>query len=67
MKFRLDNLSCALALALGTGLVHGQDGHMMSGGGWYGGEMGGYGGMWIPILLVVAVALLVWIVVQKRK
>ena len=66
MKFRL-NLATAAALASGTGLLQAQDGHMMSGGGWYGGWMGGYGGVWIPILLVVIVALLAWIVMQRRK
>lgn len=40
---------------------------MMNGGGWYGGGMGGFGGVWIPILLVVIVGLLAWIVMQKRK
>ncbi|MEO5691666.1 MAG: hypothetical protein ABIQ72_00955 [Usitatibacter sp.] len=35
------------------------------GAGWMG---GGYVGMWLPILLVVAVAgLVVWIVAQKKK
>ena len=44
-------LAAVAALALGIDLVHAQDGHMMNGGGW----MGGTGGMWIPILLVVNV------------
>lgn len=57
----------ATAMALGTGLVHGQDGHMVNGGGWYGNWMGGYGGAWMPILLIVIVALLVWFVMQRRK
>ncbi len=61
------NLAAAVALALGTGLVHGEDGHMMSGGHWYGGWMGGHGGVWIPILLVVFLGLLAWIVRKKRK
>ena len=63
---RLDR-AAAVALALGSGLAHGQDRHMMDGGGWFGGWMGGYGGVWIPILLVVVVGLLVWIVTQRRK
>lgn len=58
--------AAAAAATLGTGLVHGQDGHMMNGG-WHGGWMGGSGGVWIPILLVVIVGLLVWIVTQRRK
>lgn len=40
---------------------------MMNGGGWYGGWMGAYGGVWIPILLIVIVGLLAWIVIQRRK
>ncbi len=39
------------------------NGGMMSGSGW----MGGYGGLWVPILLVVVVGLVAWIVMQKRK
>jgi hypothetical protein len=39
---------------------------MMNGGTWGAGWMGGYGGMWVPILLVaVVVGLVVWVV--KRK
>ena len=59
---RLRNLS-------GTGQkpVHGRGAKMMHGGGCYGGAMGAYGGVWIPILLVVIVGLLAWIVMQKRK
>lgn len=60
-------ISAAVMLALGAGLAHGQDGHMMNGGGWYGGWMGGYGGVWIPILLVAIVGLLAWIVMKMRK
>lgn len=40
---------------------------MMHGGGWYGGAMGSYGAVWIPILLVIIVGLLAWMVMQKRK
>ena len=32
-----------------------------------GGWMGGSGGYWMPILLVVVVALVVWVVIQRRK
>jgi hypothetical protein len=58
--------SAVAVLVLGSAGVQAQDGHMM-GGGWYGSGMGGYGGVWIPILLVVIVGLLVWIVMQRRK
>jgi ABC-type cobalamin transport system permease subunit len=47
---------------------------MMNGGtasgGWMNGygAMGGYGGIWVPTLLVIAVVgLVAWIVMQKRK
>ena len=31
------------------------------------GWMGGYGGYWVPVLLLVIVGLVVWLVMQKRK
>jgi uncharacterized membrane protein len=38
----------------------------MNGGTWGMGWMGGYGGMWLPILLlVVVVGLVVWVVQRK--
>ncbi len=43
-----------------------QNGNMNGGMGW-GSWMGGYGGLWGPIVLVVAVGLVAWIVMQKRK
>lgn len=43
-----------------------QTGHMMNGGFWDGGWMGGYGGIWMPILLVVAVVAIV-VLIAKRK
>lgn len=53
---------------LATGVSFAQGGNMMNGGMWSGGWMGGYGGMWMPILfLVVLVGLVVWIVKQKDK
>lgn len=45
-----------------------QSGNMMNGGMWSGGWMGGYGGMWMPVLvLFVVVALVVWIVKRGGK
>ena len=45
-----------------------QSGNMMSGGMWNGGWMGGYGGMWVPILLViVVVAVVAWMLGRKGK
>lgn len=41
---------------------------MMNGGMWGFGWMGGYGGYWMPILLVAAVVtLVVWVVKQSGK
>ena len=49
------------AFLLLSGLAAAQGGNMMNGG-----FMGGYGGMWIPVLLAaLVVGLVVWIV--KRK
>jgi hypothetical protein len=65
-----------LAMVVGTvallpaGVAWAQNGTMMNGGGWmsdYGG-MGGYGGLLVPILLVIAAAgLVMWLLKQKRK
>lgn len=62
-----------LAMAIGTAPLlatsasFAQGGNMMNGGMWSGGWMGGYGAMWLPILIVIAlVALVVWIVNQKK-
>ena len=61
-----------LAIAVGavpllaTGVSLAQNGNMMNGGMWGSGWMGGYGGMWGPILLVIVIAgLVAWVV--KRK
>ncbi len=54
--------------ALASGVASAQTGNMMNGGGmWGAGWMGGYGGYWGPILLVVVVGVVVWAVLQKRK
>ena len=53
---------------LTTGVSLAQSGNMMDGGTWGFGWMGGYGGVWMPILLViVVVGLVVWVVKQKGK
>ncbi|MDP1533415.1 MAG: hypothetical protein Q8L92_07510 [Rubrivivax sp.] len=59
--------TAGVALVVGTGLASAQGGHMMNGEFWGTGWMGGYGGAWVPILLVVIVGLLLWIAVAKRK
>lgn len=61
------------AVAVGTasllvaGAAFAQNGTMMNGGMGGGGWMGGYGGYWFPVLLVVVVGLVAWVVMQKRK
>jgi hypothetical protein len=60
------------AMAVGTvpllasGVALGQNGNMMNGGGWGMGWMGGYGGIWGPLVLVVVVVGVV-VLVMKRK
>jgi len=56
-----------------AGVVLAQGGTMMGGDGWRGwmggyGGMGEYGGILVPVLLVIVVAgLVVWVVKQKSK
>lgn len=52
---------------LSTGVSFAQNGNMMNGGGWGSDWMGGYGGIWMPILLVVVVVLVVLIVKRGGK
>ncbi|HYN58350.1 MAG TPA: hypothetical protein VET87_02215 [Rubrivivax sp.] len=52
---------------LATGAAWAQAGNMMNGGMSGFGWMGGHGGFWVPVLLVVVVGLVAWIVMQKRK
>lgn len=63
-----------LAMLFGMGLLSvstvalAQNGSMMNGGMWNGGWMGGYGGMWVLILLViVVVAVVAWMLSRKGK
>lgn len=57
----------AMSLAT-THVAMAQSGNMMNGGMWGSGRMGGYGGMWTPILLVVVVVgVVVWIVKRGGK
>ena len=52
---------------LTTGVSFAQSGNMMNGGAWGNSWMGGYGGIWMPILMIaVVVAVVVWIVKQKK-
>ena len=52
-----------------TGAALAQNGRMMNDGMrmGMGGWMGGHGGFWLAGLLVVAVGLVVWVVIQRRK
>jgi hypothetical protein len=53
---------------LATRVAYGQSGNMMDGGMWGVGSMGGYGGIWVPILVVVLVAgVVAWVVKQRGK
>jgi hypothetical protein len=67
MKF-LTTMSVGLVSMLASSVSSAQSGNMMNGGGMWGSHwMGGYGGYWGPILLVVVVGLVVWAILQKRK
>ena len=69
MKY-LSAMAAGAAALLFTGISFAQSGNMMNGtwSTWSGGWMGGNGGMWMPILLViVVVGLVVWIVKRKDK
>lgn len=67
MKF-LTTMTVGLVSMLASGVSFAQNGTMMNGdGAWGTGWMGGYGGLWGPILLVVVVGVVVWAVLQKRK
>ena len=64
----LINRAVGTATLLAGGVSSAQNGGMMSGGAmWGGGWMGNYGGYWGPILMVAAVCIVVWAIMQKRK
>ncbi len=57
-------LAAGRALAQTENMMNGgMGGGAMGGYGW----MGGYGGFWVPILLVLVVGLVVWVVKQTGK
>ena len=69
-KFMKNKVVVAVGTAslLATGASLAQNGNMMNGGVWGTGWMGGYGGIWIPILLVIVVAgVVAWLVKQKGR
>ena len=53
----------AFLVLLAAGVALAQNGSMMNGGGW---GMGGYGGIWGPILLVIVVVGVVALVMQRK-
>ena len=59
-------LIVAIVPLLFTTAALAQGGNMMNGGGWGMGWMGGYGGIWGPILLVVVLVGIVAIVMQRK-
>ena len=63
----LTTLAVCLPSILASGVSSAQNDDMMDGGGMGGRWMGGYGGYWGPIVLVVVVGFVVWAVLQKRK
>ena len=69
--FRFRHTPIALSMALlGPALAKTPSAHaqMMNDGVWGSGWMGGYGGVWIPILIAIAlVGAVAWVVKQKGK
>lgn len=63
------SLAVGAEALLGAGVVLAQNGNMMDGSSWGMGWMGGgYGGFWLPVLLViVVVGAVVWGARQKGK
>jgi hypothetical protein len=59
-------MAVATAPLLANGVALAQSGNMMNGGGWGMGSMGGYGGIWGPLLLVAVVVGVVVMVMQRR-
>jgi len=62
------SVGVGLAPLLATGNALAQNRPMMNGGMWGSGWMGGYGGHWVPILVVaVVIGLVFWVVNQRKK
>jgi hypothetical protein len=59
-------LVAATGALLAMGVACAQNGSMMNGGGWGMGSMDGYGGIWGPALLVVAIVAVVALVMQRK-
>ena len=63
----LPAMAVGMVPLLATGVALAQDGSMMNGGGWGMGWMGGYGGIWGPVLLVVVVVGVVVLLMQRKS
>lgn len=59
-------LASGAAGLMASGAALAQGGHMMNGGFWDGGWMGGFGGIWMPILLLAAVVAIVILIVKRK-
>ena len=62
----LSSIAIATASLLAAGAASAQNANMMNGGSWGFGWMGGYGGIWTPILLIVVVAGVVALIVGRK-
>lgn len=62
----IHSMAVATASLLSSGVVIAQTGSMMGGGGSGFGWMDGYGGFWMPVLLIVVVIALVVLVIQRK-
>lgn len=60
-------LTAGLVPLLASSLALAQSGNMMDGGMWGMGWMGGYGGVWAPILLVAVIVGVAVLVVRQQK
>lgn len=63
----IHSMAIGTASLLSSGVVIAQTGSMMGGGNSGFGWMDGYGGFWMPVLLIVVVALVVLVIQRKDK
>ena len=64
-KLLATGIGSASLFAVTTAMA--QNSHMMTDGLWGTGWMGGYGGTWVPILLVAVVAAAVAVILQRKS
>jgi hypothetical protein len=60
-------VAVAVAASLSTGAALAQNEHMTTGNMMDNGWMGGYGHYWWTVLVAVAVGVVVWILLKRRK